>query len=185
MKSFWYICVGIVFILLVQAGVLAWFLQPVFCTCGEIKFWEGIVVSAGNSQQFTDWYTFSHIVHGFLFYGLLTLLFPKISRGKRLLMALCIEAGWEILENTPWIIGEYRKQTLASLYMGDSIINSVFDSVSMIVGFGLAARLPVWVSVFLVAVAEVFVGYTIHDNLTLNIMNFVYPLDFVREWQSR
>lgn len=170
--------------LMVQAGVLWFFGQPFFCTCGEVKLWEGVVFSAGNSQQLTDWYTPSHVIHGFLFYGLFSLLFPRLPRTYRLLMSLGLEISWEIMENTPWIIGEYRKQTLASLYMGDSIFNSLSDSFAMMSGFFLASRLPVKWSIALVLAAEILVGYAIHDNLTLNILNFVYPVEFVRDWQN-
>lgn len=175
---------GVVLIMLVQAITLWWFGQPLTCVCGEIKLWEGVVASTGNSQQFTDWYTFSHVIHGVLFFGLLSLVMPRVSVWYRLLIALGLEVGWEIFENTPWLINHYRQQALAVGYTGDSILNSVCDSISMLVGFVLAWRAPWWVSVGFVVFAEVFVGYMIHDGLALNIINLIYPFEFIRVWQT-
>lgn len=171
-------------LLLVQATVLWYFGQPFFCACGEIKLWEGIVHSAGNSQQFTDWYTFSHIIHGFLFYLLFWGLFPKSSVATRLILAMGLEISWEIAENTPYIIDLYRQQALASGYTGDSILNSICDTLAMVGGFILARKLPVTVIVAMALVFELFVGYMIHDNLTLNVLNFIHPVEFIRNWQS-
>ena len=167
-----------------QAGVLFSFGQPPICTCGTVKLWEGVVLSSGNSQHLTDWYTFSHIIHGMLFYALTWALFPRVPVGYRLLMALSIEIAWEITENTPWIIGRYREQALAQGYSGDSIINSVSDSLSMACGFLLARRLPVWFTIALALAMEAFTAYYIRDNLTLNVINLLYPLDFIHRWQS-
>lgn len=159
--------------------------QPWICECGYIKLWEGVVNSIGNSQHLSDWYTFSHIIHGVIFYYILGLLFPRMSVALRLLIAMGIEIGWEISENTPWVINKYREQALAQGYVGDSILNSVSDTVAMIVGFLLSYKLPTWVSVLLVIVFELFVGYLIHDGLMLNILNFVYPMDAVTLWQNQ
>jgi hypothetical protein len=167
-----------------QAAVLFSFGQPPICTCGYVKLWEGVVLSSGNSQHLTDWYTFSHIIHGMLFYALTWALFPRLPVGYRLVMALGIEIAWEITENTPWIIGRYREQALAQGYSGDSIINSVMDSLAMAFGFLLAGRLPVWGTVALALAMEVSVAYFIRDNLALNILNLLYPLDFVHRWQA-
>lgn len=175
---------GAIIVIAVQATILYIFGQPFFCACGELKLWEGVVASAGNSQQVTDWYTFSHIIHGILFYGLLTWLFPRWPLRYRFFIALGLEASWEILENTPWVINHYREQALAAGYTGDSILNSICDSLSMITGFVMARRLPVWVSVSFVLVAELFVGVMIRDNLTLNVLNLLYQFDFIHTWQS-
>jgi hypothetical protein len=112
-------------------------------------------------------------------------LFPRIPITQRFLLSLGIETGWEILENTPWLIQMYRKQALALGYSGDSVINSVFDSVPMALGFVLAWRLPVWITIVLAVAMESFVGYFIHDNLALNILNSVHQFDFIREWQNK
>lgn len=168
----------------IQAFVLSLFGQPAICDCGYVKLWEGVVLSAGNSQHLTDWYTFSHIIHGFVFYFGLRLFFPRMPVMRRLLYAIGIEVGWEILENTPFLIQHYREQALAQGYTGDSIINSVFDTASMVGGFLMARRLPVWGVVAVSLALELFVGYSIRDNLILNIMNFVYQFPFISEWQA-
>lgn len=167
-----------------QAGTLFFLDQPAICECGYVKAWENVVLSPEMSQHLTDWYTFSHIIHGFLFYLLFGMLFPRISVWKRLAMAVGLEVAWEIAENTPWVINAYRTQALAEGYAGDSIINSVFDTFSMMAGFFLARRLPTWATVSLVVLMEVVVAYYIRDNLTLNILNFVYSFEFIHRWQA-
>lgn len=174
---------GVIALLVGQAVVLWWLGQPALCACG-FKLWEGVVYSAGNSQQLADWYTFSHIIHGFIFYFIAWLFFPRWSVWQRLLLALGLEVGWEIIENTPWAISHYRDQILARDYNGDSIINSLSDTVAMIAGFALARRLPVRAVIALALAFELFTGFLIRDNLSLNVLNFLYPFDAVTEWQS-
>jgi hypothetical protein len=154
------------------------------CACGTIKLWQSTVNSSENSQHIFDWYTPSHIVHGFLFYVVLRFLFPKTSILARLLIAIGIEVAWEIIENTPAIIERYRTGTISLSYYGDSIVNSVADTLAMIAGFALASRLPVAVSVVLVVAFELFTAYWIRDNLTLNVVMLLYPLDAIRDWQA-
>ncbi len=167
-----------------QALVLYLLGQPFICTCGTVKLWISNVLSSDMSQHLFDWYTFSHIIHGFIFYGILRLLFPRLSPWTRLLIAMGLEIGWEIAENTPYVISAYREQALAQGYVGDSIINSVMDTFSMIAGFLLARKLPVSVTVFLAILFEVFVGVMIRDNLTLNVLGFIHQFDFIHRWQS-
>ncbi len=167
----------------VQALVLFLFGQPAICECGYVKLWEGVVLSPGNSQHITDWYTFSHIIHGILFYAILTYFFPKISVWARLLMATGIEVAWEIAENTPMVIQHYREQALAQGYMGDSILNSISDTCSMILGFFIAHRFAVWMVIVLALFLEFWVAYEIRDNLTLNVLNLIYNFDAVDTWQ--
>jgi len=176
---------GIPVLLAIQAAVLLWMGRPPICTCGYVKLWEGHVLSAEMSQHLFDWYTLSHIVHGILFYLLVWLVFRKLPFGPRLLIAVGIEAAWEIAENTPWVIAAYRQQALAQGYVGDSVINSVFDTLSMMAGFSLAGALPVWASLLAVLLLEGYAAYAIHDNLTLNIVNFIHPFDFITRWQSQ
>lgn len=154
------------------------------CTCGRVDLWTSAVSSADNSQHLMDWYTPSHVIHGMLFYGALWLVARRLPVATRGLIAMLIEAAWEIAENSPFVIDRYREGTIALGYTGDSVINSVSDLAFMVVGFILAARLPVWLTVALAVAAELFVGAMIRDNLTLNVVMLLWPIDAIREWQS-
>lgn len=155
------------------------------CTCGYVRLWHGDVWSSGNSQHLTDWYTLSHIVHGFLFYALLRWLRPAWSVAWRAAAAMLIEGAWEVVENTALIIDRYREVTASLDYYGDSIVNSFGDGVAMLVGFFIAARVPTLASVAIVLLLEGVAAWVIRDNLTLNVLMLVRPVEAVREWQMQ
>src|SRR3989338_9657424 len=149
---------GILLFFLLQGAVLFLMGQPAICECGYVKIWEGVVLSEGNSQHLSDWYSWSHVIHGFIFYAAFWFFFRRLTFWQKLLIAMGIEIGWEIAENTPWVINAYREQALAQGYVGDSIINSVFDTFSMLFGFWFARRFPVPLTVFLAIFFEVAVA---------------------------
>lgn len=161
---------------------LAWHRPPI-CPCGSVKLWTGAVWSAENSQQVSDWYSLSHIIHGFLFYAALWFALPNGLRIWALPFAVAIEGGWELLENSPIIIDRYRAATAAVGYSGDSILNSMSDIAMMALGFAFARRAPVWLTVGIALSFELIALVMIRDNLTLNVLMLTWPIDAIREWQ--
>jgi hypothetical protein len=164
--------------------------RPWICECGTIRLWHGVVQSAENSRHIADWYTFSHVIHGLLFYAGAHLLwrrwnlFAGAPTRWALPIAVALEASWEVLENSPMIIERYRSVTASFGYSGDSIVNSMADIGWMILGFWLASRLPWWASVALALAFELLTLTIIRDNLTLNVLMLVWPIDAIREWQA-
>lgn len=156
--------------------------RPPICTCGTVELWGE--VGPKQSQMLADWYSFSHIVHGFLFYTALRWLFPKESIEGRFLAAMLIESAWEVIENSPMIIDRYREATIALGYSGDSILNSASDIGMMAIGFLAARRLPIWLSVAIVLLLELVPLIVIRDNLTLNVWMLMAPNDAIRAWQA-
>jgi hypothetical protein len=153
------------------------------CTCGTIKLWVGNIWSSENSQQISDPYTFTHITHGFLFYALLRWLAPKLPVQLRLVLAVTIEATWEVFENTNFIINRYRTATFSLNYYGDSILNSSFDSVACLTGFLLAYKLPTKVSICGIILLELLLTVSIRDSLLLSTLTLIYPIEFIKNWQ--
>jgi hypothetical protein len=177
-----------VLVVALTAAILLGMGRTPICKCGVVEFWHGNVRDSGNSQHLTDWYTPSHVIHGFLFY--MGAWIVGWLRGKRLpvgvalLLALGLECTWEIVENTNMVIERYRATNIALDYYGDSVINSVSDIAAMTIGFWLARVWPVWLTVAVALVMEVAVGYWIRDNLLLNVIMLIHPFDAINQWQS-
>ena len=166
-------------VVLLAMGRVPW------CECGYVKLWHSGASSPETSQHLTDPYSFSHVIHGFGFFWLGWLLLPRWSLGARGILAIVAECGWEILENTPLIIDRYRETTASLTYYGDSVVNSMGDVGAMMLGFWIASKLPFWAVLVMTVVIEVVLLFLIRDNLTLNIIMLVWPMEAIKRWQLR
>lgn len=169
-------------VILLQGFVLYAMGRVPFCECGTISLWSGDINSAENSQQIFDPYTFSHITHGLLFFLFFSLF--RIPLWKKFLLAVAAESAWEILENTDLIINRYREGTISLGYYGDSILNSVVDTLACIAGFLFAAKNRWGVTIGAIIALELFLLWFIRDNLALNIIMLISPLEFIKNWQA-
>ena len=155
-----------------------------FCKCGIISLWAGDIWSNQNSQQLTDPYTFTHIIHGVLIYALLWLVAEKrLPVSARLVCAVTLECGWEILENSDYIINRYREATISLDYYGDSVFNSIGDILAMMLGFTLAWRLPPRVTAIGAIALDIALLFLIRDSLAVNIIMLIHPVEAIRQWQ--
>lgn len=170
-------------VLILTAGVELWMGRSLLGPDGKFGFWEGNIWSSENSQRLADPYSFSHIIHGILFYAALWLVARKLPVRHRLLIALALEAGWEMLENSPLIINRYREATISLGYVGDSVLNSLSDVLMMTIGFLFASHVPARVSVAAVILMEIGCALWVRDNLTLNIIMLIHPVDAIKHWQ--
>src|SRR5438105_1929620 len=150
---------------------------------GRFGWWESNIWSQEQSQRFADPYSFTHVVHGLLYYALLWLVARRAPVSNRFVAAVLIEAAWEILENSPLIIDRYRAVTISLGYVGDSVLNSLSDVIMMAIGFLIAVRAPVWLSVLAAIAIEAGLALWVRDNLTLNLIMLIHPIDAIRAWQ--
>jgi len=165
------------------AALLALGREP-WWTGGTIKLWHGVVHSSENSQHLSDWYTFTHVLHGFALYAALAPFRGRLPPGARFLLAMAGEAVWEAFENTDFVIQRYRAATIALDYYGDSVVNALGDLVAAAAGYGFASRAPVWATIAVVIALELFLAWAIRDNLTLNILMLLHPFPGIEQWQA-
>ena len=170
-------------VLLVSAITLRAMGRVWWCQCGEPDLWSWHIWSMHNSQHVIDPYTFTHVLHGMLFYGFLRVVIGNRFRGGRIVLATAIEAAWEIAENTSWLIERYRETTIALDYFGDSIINSLADILACLAGYALAASIPVWLSIAGVVLTEIILLAWIRDSLLLNVLMLIRPIEAIKSWQ--
>ncbi len=170
--------------LAVQGAVLWWSGQSFFCTCGTVRLWSGDVLGIENSQQLFDWYTFSHVIHGLVFFFLIRLVAPRLPILWVFAVALGLEVAWEVVENSRPVIEHYRLQPLSKDYGGDSVINSLMDTVAMSAGFLFALRFGFWPSVAAALALEVAALIAVRDGLVLNVIQFIRPIPWIEDWQA-
>jgi len=178
-----YVLLLTLMVLMVTAGTLRGMGRAWWCQCGEPRLFISDTHSSHNSQHLLDPYTFSHVQHGVIFFGVLALLAPGLSRVVRLGAAVTVECGWEVLENTSWIIEKYRESTLSLEYYGDTVVNSMSDITACALGYCIAALVPVSVSVLGLVTIEITMLLTIRDSLLLNVLMLIHPIEAIKTWQ--
>ena len=166
---------------ILSVGLLHLEHRPWWCKFG-LGFWSAAWTHC-TSQHFLDPYSLTHVLHGILFYWVLRPFASKIALHRRLVAALVLEIGWELLENSPWVIEHYRQNTASLGYTGDSILNSVGDLVTTVIGFAVAAQFSWKVAVVVFIVVELGLLYFVRDNLALNVFMLLFPLESLKEWQ--
>src|SRR5688572_10043716 len=171
--------------IIVIAAIIALNLQGRvwWCEAGDYLPWSWEVLSRHNSQHLIDPYSFSHILHGILEFWLIGLVFHKLPLAWRFVLAIFIEASWEVLENTTYVINRYREATISLDYYGDSIFNSLFDIICCGLGFAIAYKIRFWWSLALFAFTELILLVWIRDSLLLNLLMLAWPLEAVKNWQ--
>ena len=155
-----------------------------FCVCGYFLPRSSDAWSADNSQHLLDPYSFTHVLHGFMFWWLLAWALPRVSVSWRLCAAVALEATWEVIENTNFVIERYREATQALGYRGDTVVNSLGDILMCALGFLLARRIGWRRSLALFVLTEVVLLVWIRDSLLLNILMLLYPLEGIKAWQA-
>jgi hypothetical protein len=155
-----------------------------WCSCGRPSPWAADAWGPHNSQHLLDPYSLTHVLHGVVFCGLLALACPRLGPAWRLCLAVCLAAGWEVLENSAFVIARYRAATAAQGYQGDTVANSLGDVLSCAAGFVLARRLGLWGSVALFVAIEAVLLAWIRDSLLLNVLMLIHPLDAIKSWQA-
>jgi len=153
------------------------------CDCGHFAVWTSDACSSQTSQQLFDPYSFTHVLHGFLFFWLMALLFRRLSSSWQVLLAVLLEGAWEVFENTPFVIHKYRTETAALGYQGDTIVNSLGDLTCALIGFLLARKLGVRCSLIFFLLVEVVLTLWIHDSLLLQILMLIRPVQAIKLWQ--
>jgi hypothetical protein len=153
------------------------------CACGKFMIWSGNTCSSDNSQHFLDPYSFTHVLHGFLFFWLITWFVPRLQSNWQLTLAVAIESLWEVFENTNFIIDRYRSQTAALGYTGDTVVNSFGDIACCLLGFIIARRLGLRRSLVVFAALELILIVWIRDSLLLEILMLILPLDAIKAAQ--
>ena len=170
-------------VLLLMVWLLRMQGRSFICSCGEFAIWIGDACSSNTSQQLLDPYSFTHVLHGFMFFWLIALVFKRMPQLWQLWLAMLLESAWEVFENTSFVINKYRTETAALGYTGDTVVNSLGDLACAVIGFLIAQKLGWWRSLIVFAVVELVLIFWIHDSLLLQILMLVRPIEAIKLWQ--